>query len=508
VKDRAISGVRDVVPTFRSVVVSFDPLSTDVSAVAAALHEDVDSAPDAVGRVHEVPVVYGDSDGPDLDAVAAHACCSPEAVIQRHASRTYRVFMLGFLPGFAYMGSVDDTIAVPRKPTPRLRVPAGSVGIAGQQTGVYPLDAPGGWHIIGRAGVTPFEPERVPPSLFTPGDEVRFVPVSALAVPKVDPAPAHADVDSSSGIGCYVTVLRPGLLTTVQDTGRWGHQEVGVSVSGPMDRMAHRLANVVAGNPPDAATLEATCLGPEIRMAQHTRVALAGADLRATLDGSDVPLHTTVDCKAGSVLGFGERRSGARAYIAFDGGIAVSPVLGSRATHLRSGLGGLHGRPLRRGDRIVIGQPSPGAHFIRTSGPDPHTGGVRLRVLPGPQAEHFLPVALDVLQRTRYTISADSDRMGYRLTGGARLAANVSGRMVSDAAFLGGLQIPPSGDPILLMADRPTTGGYPQIAIVITADLPVAGQLGAGDWVEFEVCSRADAIAALVAQEGRILAVR
>jgi KipI family sensor histidine kinase inhibitor len=177
---------------------------------AAALHEDVDSAPDAVGRVHEVPVVYGDSDGPDLDAVAAHACCSPEAVIQRHASRTYRVFMLGFLPGFAYMGSVDDTIAVPRKPTPRLRVPAGSVGIAGQQTGVYPLDAPGGWHIIGRAGVTPFEPERVPPSLFTPGDEVRFVPVSALAVPKVDPAPAHADVDSSSGIGCYVTVLRPG----------------------------------------------------------------------------------------------------------------------------------------------------------------------------------------------------------------------------------------------------------------------------------------------------------
>jgi antagonist of KipI len=117
-------------------------------------------------------------------------------------------------------------------------------------------------------------------------------------------------------------------------------------------------------------------------------------------------------------------------------------------------------------------------------------------------------VALDVLQRTRYTISADSDRMGYRLTGGARLAANVSGRMVSDAAFLGGLQIPPSGDPILLMADRPTTGGYPQIAIVITADLPVAGQLGAGDWVEFEVCSRADAIAALVAQEGRILAIR
>jgi len=508
VKQRAIVGVRDVVPTFWSVVVSFDPLSTDVSAVAAALQEDVDAAPDAVGRIHEVPVAYGDSNGPDLEAVAAYAGCSPEVVVQRHASRTYRVFMLGFLPGFAYMGSVDETIAVPRKPTPRLRVAAGSVGIAGQQTGVYPLDAPGGWHIIGRAGVTPFEPERVPPSLFAPGDEVRFVPVSTVASPKVDPVSARPDVDSMTGTGGYVTVLRPGLLTTVQDAGRWGHQEVGVSVSGPMDPMAHRLANVVVGNRPDAATLEATFLGPELRMEQHTRLALAGADLRATLDGSEVPLHTTINCNAGSVLGFGERRSGARVYVAFDGGVALTAVLGSRATHLRSGLGGLHGRPLMRGDRIVIGQPSPVARFIRTSGPDPHPGGVRLRVLPGPQVEHFLPSALDALQHARYTISADSDRMGYRLTGGARLASNVGGNMVSDSTYLGGLQIPPSGDPILLMADRPTTGGYPQIAVVISADLSLAGQLGAGDWVEFEVCRRADAIAALVAQEGRILAVR
>jgi antagonist of KipI len=140
--------------------------------------------------------------------------------------------------------------------------------------------------------------------------------------------------------------------------------------------------------------------------------------------------------------------------------------------------------------------------------PDVPTGGARLRILPGPQAEHFAPSALDVLQHTRYTVSSDSDRMGYRLTGGARVASTVGGGMVSDAAFVGGVQIPPSGDPILLMADRPTTGGYPQIAVVISADLSAAAQLGAGDWVEFEMCSRSDAIAALVAQEGRILAVR
>lgn len=508
VKQRAIPGVRDVVPTFRSVAVSFDPLSTDVSAVAAALREDIDFTTDAVGRTHEVPVVYGDSDGPDLEAVAAYAGCSPEAVVERHASRMYRVFMLGFLPGFAYMGSVDPTIAVPRKSTPRLRVQGGSVGIAGQQTGIYPLDAPGGWHIIGRAGVMPFEADRVPPSLFAPGDEVRFVPVSTVAARKAAPASAHENVGSSTEIGGHVTVLRPGLLTTVQDAGRWGHQEVGVSVSGPMDPLAHRLANVVVGNPPAAATLEATFLGPELRMEQATRLALAGADLRATVDGADVSLHATIECQAGSVLRFGDRRSGARAYIAFAGGIRVTPVLGSRATHLRSGIGGLQGRPLMRGDRIDIGQSTPSAPFVLAGASEPHSGGARLRVLPGPQAEHFAPPALESLQRARYTISSDSDRMGYRLIGGARLTSDVGGSMVSDATFPGGLQIPPSGDPILLMADRPTTGGYPQIAVVISADLHLAGQLGAGDWVEFEVCSRAEAIAALVAQEGRILAVR
>ena len=138
----------------------------------------------------------------------------------------------------------------------------------------------------------------------------------------------------------------------------------------------------------------------------------------------------------------------------------------------------------------------------------PPAGGARLRVLPGPQAEYFAPSALEALRRTRYTIAPQSDRMGYRLAGGAPVPCAISGEMISDAAFMGGVQLPASGDPILLMADRQTSGGYPQLAVVITADLPLAGQLGPGDWVEFEVCRRADAIAALVALEGKLLAVR
>ena len=529
VRQRGIVGVRDVVATFRSVAVFFDPLLTDVAAIAAALREDTGATPpESSGRTIDVPVIYGGNAGPDLAQVAAFAGCSPGTVIERHAARAYRVFMLGFLPGFAYMAPVDETIAAPRRPTPRLRVPAGSVGIAGLQTGVYPRDSPGGWQIIGRTALNLFDPGNTPPALLAPGDRVRFVPTAADAVsatgrteirPKTETAPM--------GVTRYVTVLRSGLLTTIQDAGRWGYQDLGVPVSGPMDHVAQWLANALLGNPRDAATLEATWLGPELRMEQETRVAVAGGDLHATLDGADVPLYAPVRCRAGSVLRFGDRRSGTRAYVAFDGGIAVPSVLGSRATHVLSGLGGIGGRALKTGDRIPLADtradPAPrrleppvvrsGARaesLMTVAAADLRVrpaGGARLRVLPGPQAEYFAPSALDALQGTRYTISPQSDRMGYRLAGGAPVPCATRGDMISEAAFVGGVQLPASGDPILLMVDRQTSGGYPQLAVVITADLPVAGQLGPGDWIEFEVCDRADAIAALIELEGKLLAV-
>jgi antagonist of KipI len=315
-----------------------------------------------------------------------------------------------------------------------------------------------------------------------------------------------------------VTVLRPGLLTTVQDSGRWGYQSLGVPVAGPMDHAAHRLANAIVGNPAGAATLEATLLGPELRVEQETRIALTGGDLRAAVDGAEAPTYAPVRCPSGSVLRFGGRRDGIRAYVAFDGGVALEPVLGSRATHILSGLGGIDGRPLKAGDRLPLGENTkPGLVFSRHVKTRPGSQGVsgaRLRVLPGPQADYFERSALAALQRVRFTISPQSDRMGYRLSvaTGYQLPATdwgrVRGEMISDVTLIGGLQIPPSGDPILLMADRQTTGGYPQLAVVITADLPLAGQLGPGDWIEFEVCQRADAIAALIAAEGKILAVR
>ena len=319
-------------------------------------------------------------------------------------------------------------------------------------------------------------------------------------------------------MGRYITVLRPGLLTTVQDSGRWGHQAQGVPVSGAMDPVAHRLANAIVRNPDDAATLEATLLGPELRLEDDTTIAIAGADLRASVDGALVPLHAPVPCRGGSVLRFGGRRAGARAYVAFDGGIAVTRVLGSRSTHLLSGLGGIDGRAARAGDRIPLGAPRADLKVGPYKPYKPSrvgadlqvgpAGGARLRVLPGPQVDSFTADALNLLQRARFNVSTQSDRMGYRLTGGPALPRVDTTDMISDATFLGGVQIPPSGDPILLMADWQTSGGYPQIAVVITADLPKAAQLAPGDWVELEICTRSEAVSALIAQEGKLLAVR
>jgi KipI family sensor histidine kinase inhibitor len=177
IRAAAMPGVRDVVPTFRSVAVYFDPLRTDCDALTARLEADARLAspqPAAITAPIRIPVAYGGESGPDLPEVARFAGMTESEVIALHAGRVYRVFMLGFLPGFAYMGSVDARIAAPRRPTPRVRVPAGSVGIAGEQTGIYPIDSPGGWQLVGRTSVKPFDLQRSEPFLLKAGDAVQF----------------------------------------------------------------------------------------------------------------------------------------------------------------------------------------------------------------------------------------------------------------------------------------------------------------------------------------------
>lgn len=303
-------------------------------------------------------------------------------------------------------------------------------------------------------------------------------------------------------------VVRPGFFTTVQDLGRAGFRRFGMPVGGAMDAVALRLANRLVGNPDEAAALEITIQGPVLAFETDTVIAMTGADLSPTLDGRPVPNWTTVAVGRGGMLAFGERRSGARAYLGLAGGINVPPVLGSRSTHCRSRTGGIDGRALIKGDELRGEPPWPGVteRLGRSVGREalpPYSPAPTLRAVLGPQAESFLPDAIETLTSCRYTLSPQADRMGYRLVGPS-LAHAGPADIVSDATPPGSLQVPANRQPILLMADGQTTGGYPKIAVVISADLPLAAQLAPGDSVGIRLVGVAEAQALVRAQRARL----
>jgi antagonist of KipI len=299
-----------------------------------------------------------------------------------------------------------------------------------------------------------------------------------------------------------IVVLEPGLLSTIQDLGREGHGRLGVSAAGAADPAALRIGNRLVGNPEEAAALEMTLRGGEFLFEGPALIALTGADFGPALDGRPVPLWTTLEARPGQRLRFGVTRSGARSYLAVRGGLAVPPVLGSRSTHLPSGLGGLDGRALRKGDVLPVGD-ARGPCPMRRVDPD-MLGRLAprrtLRVTDGPQAGWFAAEARDLISRAGYVVTEESDRMGLRLRG-APIMPPFDGEMMSEGVSLGAVQIPPGGQPIISFVDLQTTGGYPVLASVISADLPSVGQLRPRDEIRFVPVSLESARSLLVEQE-------
>jgi antagonist of KipI len=304
-----------------------------------------------------------------------------------------------------------------------------------------------------------------------------------------------------------LVVARAGMLTTVQDRGRWGYQGLGVPVAGPMDWYSHALANRLVGNDDRAAALEVTLLGPELIADGEVVCSVAGAEFELTVDASVVPLHQPFTVVSGSRVRLGARTAGARATLAARGGFDVPTTFGSRATHLVSRMGPFDGRALRAGDRLPIGRADARHAADRGNPLEMPGGGARVRVVPAAHRERFTDEAWRVLTSARFTVTPQSDRMGYRLKG--PVLTHVRGAdILSEAVPIGAIQVPSSGQPILLMADRQTTGGYATIANVITADLPVAGQLAPGDWIAFSACTHDEAIAALRARHASLAGPR
>lgn len=300
-----------------------------------------------------------------------------------------------------------------------------------------------------------------------------------------------------------VTVIRPGLASTFQDTGRHGFQHLGMPVCGAMDLRAHQLANLIAGNERDLATLEVTLMGPTLRFDAPACIALAGADLSPTVNGTPVPIGRPLVLRAGDVLAFGARRSGVRCYIAWHGGIALPHVLGSQSTYLRGRLGGYHGRALQKDDVLPLNVPlDEAAHAsladdlqkmaIYLSAPLAYNPRRRLRVMRGPQTGLFTDEALHTLFNSEFRIANESDRMGYRLAGPA-LNVRENRQLLSEGATFGTIQVPADGQPIVLMADRQSIGGYPKIGHVASVDLSQLAQCMPGETVRFEEIELAQA---------------
>ncbi|MCR3922566.1 MAG: biotin-dependent carboxyltransferase family protein [Firmicutes bacterium] len=302
-----------------------------------------------------------------------------------------------------------------------------------------------------------------------------------------------------------IEVVTAGLLTTIQDLGRPDWQAFGLPVAGAADTFSFRAGNLLVGNRQDFAAVEATFMGPRLRFTEDTLIALTGAPSVIRLDDQPVPMWQSLWVRAGQELDMGTVTAGCRTYLAVAGGIDVPLLMGSRSTYVRGGLGGYKGRKLAVGDKLSLGheQPDPlqaSMHHYAQQDIPLYPSTQTIRVMLGPQTDHFTAISITKFLETPYKVTPEADRMGLRLVG-ETLTFRGSPEIISDGMPDGAIQVPGHGQPIMMLAERGTTGGYPKIAVVISADLPLVAQLKAGDTVSFEAVDFDTARTALTTME-------
>ena len=528
-----LPGVVELVPAARTVLISFDPRRTGAEALEEAIRglERTDSS---TGEAREVTIDVR-YDGEDLAEVAELLSVSPAEVIARHQAATWQVAFAGFAPGFGYLAGDDELFDVPRRSSPRTRVPIGAVALAGEFTGVYPRSSPGGWQLIGRTEARLWDLDRQPPALFVPGTIVRFVEAErgsvdlgagagaddasasassaavearsseaveagSSAAAETDSSAAAGDAENAPGnatsaAGHAVEVVRPGLQLLIEDLGRPGFNSMGVSGAGAADRTALRRGNRLVGNAESAAGLESFGGGAVLRVIGDGVAAVTGAAGSITVTGADGTIHRPRLGEAfaiadGDELELGGTDQGARRYLALRGGIDVDTALGSASTDTLAGLGPA---ALDRGSRLSLHDPRTAPHLV-----DPHPRSecalprpgqtVTMTVTLGPREDWFTSAGIETLLSQEWTVTHESDRVGLRLSGQVALERARTGELPSEGAVTGALQVPPNGQPVLFGPDHPLTGGYPIIASV--DDVDFAAQLPPGVKLRFTTGSR------------------
>ena len=558
-KSHPLRGQVDALAAATTVLVRFASRRDAVAGLPLLQALDFTHADADEPRTVIIETVY---DGADLAEVARLTGLSEEAVVNAHTGTAWTGGFGGFAPGFTYLTGGDPALNVPRRSSPRTAVPPGAVALAGDYSAVYPRESPGGWQLIGRTAASMWDLNRENPALILPGDKVQFTPVHELisTTTPSTPRPEGADADievpgspATEGSGCghlvspaspseerarclrgdempapspgdgiaatALEITNPGLQSLIQDLGRPGYADLGVSAAGAADPRAARQANRLVGNPSDAAVVENLLGSLELTAHGDAVLALTGAELPAdVIDPAGVrsrpaPHAAPFALLDGETLVLGTPVRGVRTYLAVRGGLDVDPVLGSRSTDSMSGIGPA---PLAAGTRLPVAVAGslhvgdPEAPVLAAAGvPGTLGNGIEpalLRITAGPRQDWFSNGAAAALAGQTWLTTSESNRIGVRLaldpqdTAASPLTRARGGELPSEGVVAGSLQVPPSGLPVLFLADHPVTGGYPVIAVVIPEDLPVAAQLPPGDPVRF-IFVDPDTLAPLTAEQ-------
>lgn len=484
-----IEGVREIIPAARTLMIAFDhfalPSASLIEQVQNRLSSEASSQP---GPVIDIPVLY---DGEDRKDVAALLNLSVEEIVARHTGSDLKVAFTGFAPGFAYLSGGDETLSVPRRTSPRTHVPAGSVAIAGEFSGVYPKASPGGWQLIGRTPIPMFDLAREPASLLQPGYRVKFRQISLEEFEELQaahkPSPSPVSLETS---GPYLEVLTAPLPVLLQDLGRKGKASLGVSVSGAADRVAFRQANRAVGNPINLPALEISPAGAVFKAVGESVIAITGAPVMARIEAANGDMIEIEFAKA-TALNDGDRLTitppaqGMRSYLAIRGGFAASSIIDSAA---RDTLAEIGPAPLKAGDRISIA-PADNAFIVpaptKTEDAHPKAGEtVELDVVMGPRTGWFTSEAVQSFLSQDWLVTPQASRVGIRLEG-TPLTRSITAELPSEATLHGAIQVPASGQPVLFLVDHPLTGGYPVIGNVAEHHLDLAARVPPGARIRF-----------------------
>ncbi len=481
-----IAGVEEIIPAARTLLIQFRPSAIERQALVNHIAgRDLSQRREGEHRRVQIPVHYN---GEDLDEVATLLGISRAEVIQRHTAHDYSVAFCGFAPGFAYLTG-GAGFQVPRRQTPRTRIPAGAVALAGDFSGVYPKASPGGWQIIGVTPLQMWDLNRPEPALLRPGYKVRFtdagpLPASGLPAPSAA-APARAPTAN------HLEITNPGLHSVLQDMGRPGQTGQGVSRSGALDLGALRSANRAVGNRSDMACVESVLGGLSFICHGRAVIAVTGAHTPVTITNASgvqwqASNYQPIELETGDSVSLGSPKAGLRSYLAIRGGFDVAPVLGSLSTDTLAQLGPA---ALTAGDRLGFTAPVTGTSVSLNEAPafalPTATEIVTLDVVMGPRTDWFTEDAIKRLSSQLWRVTSQSNRVGIRLAGETPLERSNHQELPSEGTSVGAIQVPASGQPVLFLADHPLTGGYPVIASVASHHLDLAGQIPVNAQIRF-----------------------